>query len=125
VQPDLEVPPPGPISQEVRGTPMSTETTSQDTATRAFYRNDYRRAARMLQSMRHVRGDVYTAKDEVSLAKVDTLVHKTAVEFASDSTEFDPELFFAGTQLPAKPVYTETEDSNEFADDDSDYDPNE
>lgn len=86
---------------------MSTETQTP----RTFYRSDYRRAAKMVQAMRHVQGDRYTAKPQAQQVRVDELASMLSAVFEEDAPEgkFSPDKFMAGTQLPGKPAYEYSE----------------
>jgi hypothetical protein len=85
-----------------------TQTTqAETTSTRTFHRSDYRNAARLVQSMRHVKGDRYTLKPAQQNFTVDDLAAKIAAVFLADAPQaFDAAKFLAGTQLPQDPGST-------------------
>jgi hypothetical protein len=81
---------------------VSTETTDTQTSTRTFYRADYKRMARVIQRMRHVKGDRCTAKPQDAQNKITYLAMTMSQYFDQDAPEgaFDAGKFMAGTQLP-------------------------
>jgi hypothetical protein len=99
------------------GDTVTTETTGTQDNARAFYRRDYRKMARLIQSMRHVKGDPYTAKPDQS--GIDNIAVYAAGIFGIDADEhpggpsFSAEKFLAGTQLPVKPDYSDSPDDEE------------
>lgn len=101
----------------------STEQASTEQAStgRVFYRSDYRHMARVLQDMRHVRGDRYTGKPEAAQQEVTALALTIGQAFEADAAQacegcgFDFGKFMAGTDLQAKPVYGEDEDPETLA----------
>lgn len=93
------------------------ETQTAETHHRTFYRTDYAKSARLIQSMRHVRCDPHTAKDEASQAKADELATQMALVFAADSAGFNPVRFVEGSRL-LEPQASETDDDSEPDDSD-------
>lgn len=96
------------------GTPFTQAEQAPEQApevTRTFHPSDYRHTARLLQGMRHVRGNRYQPKGETAQAKVNALAALFAAAFQADADEdpegspFSPEYFLAGTQLPQLPKY--------------------
>ncbi len=100
----------------------TTETQTIQTAetTRAFYRSDYAKAARLVRNMRHVKCQPGTAKDEASQGKANHLAIVIAEVFAEDAPEgkFSAEKFLAGTQLPAGNVLMDSPPADEGTEDD-------
>jgi hypothetical protein len=84
---------------------VSTETTDtqtpETTSTRTFYRTDYAKTARLVQSFRHVKCDFHTPKTGEQMARVDGLAAGLAGIFETDAPEhFSAEKFMKSTQLP-------------------------
>jgi hypothetical protein len=79
---------------------VSTETTETVT-TRTFYRSDYAKTARLVQSFRHVKCDFHAPKTVEQMARVDGLAAGLAGIFETDAPEhFSAEKFMKSTQLP-------------------------
>jgi hypothetical protein len=78
------------------------ENTAEVTSTRTFYRSDYRNAAKLVQSMRHAKGNRYQPKPQADQDKIDFLAVALRDSFALDAPEgaFNEVRFMAGTQLP-------------------------
>lgn len=84
-------------------------------SSRAFCRSDYGRAARLIQAMRHVQGDIYTAKPEAQQDKVSELAVSLATAFALDSSDrFDAARFFSASALPVKPQASEPDEDDDY-----------
>jgi hypothetical protein len=90
--------------------------TDTQTATRTFHASDYRKTARLIQSMRHVKGNRYQPKPQADQDKIDGIVLMWAAIFEEDAASapgapFSKDYFVAGTQLPQAPAF----DANPYA----------
>jgi hypothetical protein len=79
-----------------------TETQTPETTEyqRVFWPSDYRKAARLVRNMRHVRCEPWTPKDAASQAKADQMATAMAEVFAADCQGFSPAVFIDGSRLP-------------------------
>jgi hypothetical protein len=102
---------------------VSTETT-QTPSTRTFWKSDYRKAAKLVKGMRHLRCQASTPKPDLQMGRVDSLAAAISQYFEADAPEgaFSAEKFLAGTQLPQAQSCEDTEDDPDEDEGDAGHD---